>query len=175
MAKEKKELTPTQQKKKYKRISNACFLGQFASVAAPFITIGIVNFNEYFVEYDGVKMSIASVIAAVIMGLAIWLVSKKKLDNSYIVLIIGWAAITGIFYLIGEVINDIKYIMSFGLIGLVGALVLDKGAEKAEDKAEEIQRGIDAAKEQMTKEAYIDEVKQAEEKKKIKVKVRKDD
>ena len=46
MAKEKKELTPTQQKKKYKRISLACFLGQFASVAAPFLVIGIVNLRN---------------------------------------------------------------------------------------------------------------------------------
>lgn len=175
MAKEKKPLTPTQQKKKYKTISLACFLGQFASVAAPFIVIGIVNFNEYFVEYDGVKMSIASIIAATIMGLAIWLVSKKKLENSYIVLIVGWAAVTGIFFLIGKIIEDIKYIMAFGLIGLVGALVLDKGAEKAEDKADQIQKGIDAAKEQMTKDAYIDEINQEKEKKTIKIKRRKDD
>ena len=118
-------------------------------------------------------MSIASVIAAVIMGLAVWLVAKKKLDNSYIVLIVGWAAATGILYLIDEIVYDMKYIMTFGLIGLVGALVLEKGQEKAEGKEEEVQKGINAAKEQMTKEAYIDEVKQAEEKKKVKLKIKK--
>ena len=170
--KEKKAKTPTQLKRKYKAIGTSCFLGQFASVAAPFVTIGIVNYEEYFVEYDGVKMSIAAVLAAGIMGFAIWLVSKKKLENSYITLLVGWAVITAIFFLLGKIINDISYIMLFGLIGLVGAFGLDIASAKAYAKADEIQKGIDAAKEQMTKEAYIDEVKESQEKK-VKVKIKK--
>lgn len=169
MAKEKKPLTPTQQKKKYKRISRACFAGQFVSVAAPFVTIGIVNFNKYFVEYNGTKMSIAAIMSAAIMGLAVWLVSKKKFNNSYIALIIGWAVVDAIFFLLGAIINDIAYIMLFGLIGLLGAAGLDVASAKADTKAQEIQKGIDAAKEQITKEAYIEEVKESEEKKKIKI------
>lgn len=175
MAKEKKPLTPTQQKKKYKAISRACFMGQFASVAAPFITIGIVNFNDYFVEYDGTKMSIACILAATIMGLAVWLVSKRKFTNTYIALIIGWAVVDGIFFLMGQIINDISYIMLFGLIGLLGACGLDVASAKANAKADQIQKGIDSAKEQMTREAYLDEVKEKEEKKTIKIKVRKDE
>lgn len=173
MAREKKTKTPTQKKKTYKRISRACFVGQFGSVAAPFVTIGIVNYNDYFVEYDGTKMSIAAVMSAAIMGLAIWLISKKKFTNSYVSLIIGWAVVTAIFFLLGKIINDIAYIMLFGLIGLLGASGLDLASAKANTKADEIQKGIDAAKEQLTKEAYIEELKE-KEKKKIKVKVRKD-
>jgi len=170
MAKEKKAKTPTQLKKKYKAISRACFVGQFASVAAPFVTIGIVNFEEYFVEYNGTKMSIAAVMAAAIMGLAVWLTSKKKFENSYITLIIGWAVVTAIFFLLGQIINDIAYIMFFGLIGLLGAAGLDVASAKANAKANEIQKGIDAAKEQMVKESYIEEVKETEEKRTIKIK-----
>lgn len=174
--KEKQAKTPSQLKKKYKRISTACFLGQFGSVAAPFITIGIVNFNKYFVEYDGTKMSIAAVMAAVLMGLAVWLTAKKKFTNSYITLIVGWAAVTGIFFLLGNLITDMAYIMLFGLIGILGAQGLDIASAKADAKAEEIQKGIDAAKEEMTKNAYIEETQNKEkEKRKVKVKVRKDD
>lgn len=173
MAKEKKQKTPTQLKKKYKRISRACFVGQFASVAAPFVTIGIVNFDKYFVEYNGTKMSIAAIMSACVMGLAIWLTSKKKFNNSYISLIVGWAVVTCIFFLLGQIINDIAYIMLFGLIGLLGAAGLDVGSAKADAKANEIQKGIDSAKEEMTKEAYINEVKENEEKKIVKIKVKK--
>lgn len=169
----KKEKTPTQLKKSYKRISRACFLGQFASVASPFITIGIVNYEKYFVEYNGTKMSIAAVLAACIMGLAVWLTSKKKFTNNYVTLIVGWASVTGIFFLLGQVINDIAYIMLFGLIGLIGAQGLDIVSAKADAKAEEIQKGIDAAKEQMTKEAYIAEEQAKLNDKKIKIKVKK--
>lgn len=172
MAKEKKEKTPTQLKKKYKRIGFTCFLGQFASVAAPFIAIGIVNYDEYFIEYNGTKMSIAAIMAAALMGFAVWLVSKKKLGNSYITLLVGWGVVTVIFFLLGQIINDIAYIMLFGLIGLCGAFGLDIVSAKAYGKADEIQKGIDAAKEEMTKEAYIEEVKEKEEKK-VKIKVKK--
>lgn len=172
MAKEKKAKTPTQLKRKYKAIGFTCFLGQFISAAAPFIVIGIVNYEEYFVEYNGTKMSIAAIMAAGVMGFAIWLVSKRKLENSYITLLIGWGVVTAIFFLLGQIINDISYIMLFGLIGLVGAFGLDIGSAKAYKKADEIQKGIDAAKEQMTKEAYIDETKKAEEKK-VKIKIKK--
>ena len=144
-------------------------------MAAPFIAIGIANFNEYFIEYDGIKMSIASIMAAAVMGLAIWLVSKKKLENTYISLLIAWATATAILFLIDQIVYDLKYIMLFGLIGLIGATVLDKGSEKAEEKAERIQKGIDAGDEQRTKEAYLQELKEKEDKKTIKVKVRKDD
>lgn len=170
--KEKKAKTPSQLKRKYKAIGFSCFLGQFASVAAPFVAIGIANYEEYFVEYNGTKMSIAAVLAAGLMGFAVWLVSKRKLENSYITLLIGWGVITAIFFLLGQIINDISYIMLFGLIGLVGAFGLDIASAKAYAKADEIQKGIDSAKEQMTKEAYIDEVKESQEKQ-VKIKIKK--
>lgn len=120
-------------------------------------------------------MSIGCVLAAAVMGLAVWLTAKKKFTNSYITLLVGWGAVTAIFFLIGQAVNDISYIMLFGLIGLLGAAGLDVASAKYEKKADQIQKGIDAAEEEMVKNAYIEETKETEEKKKIKVKVRKDD
>lgn len=164
-----KELTPTQKRKRYKRLSRLCFGGEFVSTAAPFIGIGIANYKEYFVEYDGTKMSLACALAFCVMGLAIWLVSKKKFENSFITLIIGWAAFTGIFFLMGKIINDLAFIMLYGLIGLIGAYGLDIGSAKLNQKAEEIQKGINRAKEEMTAEAYKEELKE----KKVKIKIKK--
>jgi hypothetical protein len=103
------------------------------------------------------------------MGLAVYLVSKKKFSNSFVTLIIGWAVVTGILFLLGKIINDLAYIMLFGLFGILGAYGLDIGSKQAEKKAEEIQRGIDKAKEDMTAEAYKAELAE----KKVKVKVKK--
>lgn len=173
MSKEKKQRTPTEEVKHLKRIKTSCFFGQFLSVAAPFITIGIVNFDKYFVKYDGVKMSIASILAAFLMGLAVWLTSKKKFTNSYVTLIIGWAAVTCLFFLLGELIKDVSYIMLFALIGLLGAAGLDVASAKTDAKINQIQEGIQEAKKQMTKDAYLEEVSQEQEKKKIKIKIKK--
>ena len=163
-----KEATPKNQQRKYKRISRLCFGGEFLSVMAPFVTMGLANYREYFVEYDGVKMSLACVIALAVMGVAIFLVSKKKFDNSFITLVVGWAVVDGIFFLMGRIINDIAYIMLFGLIGLLGAMGLDFASKKAGAKAQAYTDGIKAAEQAMIAEAH----KAYLEEKKIKVKVK---
>ena len=175
MAKEKKPLTPTQQKKKLKAISFACKFGQWGSLIAPFVTIGIVNFNDYFVEYDGWKVSIAGILAAFVMGVVVFTIVNQKIKNSYGVLIIKVAIITAILFLIERLVYDLKYIMLFTLIGIFGALALEKTSEKLDNKAGKIQEGIESAEKRMTEEAYLDEVKEKEEKKTIKIKVRKDE
>jgi len=162
----KKELTPTQKYKRYKKIQYFCFGGEFLSVLAPFITIGIVNYEEYFVEFNGTRMSIACVLACSIMGIATWLVSKKKFSNSFITLIVGWAAVTLIFFLLGKIINDIAWIMLFGLIGILGAYGLDIASAKANDKATKVKEGIELAQKEEVRDAYKEE-------KKVKVKVKK--
>ena len=65
--------------------------------------------------------------------------------------------------------------MLFGLIGLLGAFGLDIASAKADEKSTKIEKGIESAQEQLTKDAYIEELQNKEAKKKIKVKVRKDD
>lgn len=168
----KKTKTPTQKKKQLKAISNACFAGEFVSVLTPFFIIGVVNYNEYFVEYNGTKMSIAAVLAATLMGLATWLVAKKKFENSFITLIIGWFSVAFIFFLLGQIINDIAMIMFYGGIGILGAYGLDLGSKKAASEAKKIDDAIEQAKKDINVEAYKEEVKE-QESKKIKVKIKK--
>lgn len=172
MAKEKKKKTPTQKKKTLKAWSRTCFAGEFLSVVAPFVAIGIVNYDKYFIQYDGTKISIGFALAMCVMGVATWLVSKKKFTNSFITLIIGWAMITGILFLIKELLQDLCYIMLFGLIGILGAYGLDLTKEKLDKDADDIQKGIDIAEQEMTRDAYKEEIKEKEEKK-VKVKVKK--
>lgn len=169
----KKELTPTQQKKRYQKIKWACFGGEFLSLITPFVAIGIVNYNKYFVEYNGTKMSLACMLAIALMGIAVWLVSAKKFKASFISLIIGWYAIAFIFFLLGTIINDIATIMFIGGTGIVGAYGLDIASNAADKKMKKIIDGIEAANQEMTKDAYKEEVKQAEEKKTIKVRIKK--
>jgi len=167
--KEKKKLTPTQRYKRLKATQYACFGGEFLSVIAPFITIGIINFNDYFVEYNGTRVSIAFMLALAVMGMAVYLVSKKKFENSFISLIVGWLAITVIFFLLGKIITDISWIMLYGLIGILGAYGLDIASKKASEKADKIKQGMELANQEEIKEEYREE----KASKKVKVKVKK--
>lgn len=168
----KKKKTPTQKKRQYKTISYLCFGGEFVSVFAPFIAIGIVNYDKYFVQYDGTKMSIAAVLTAALMGLATWLVSKKKFENSFITLIIGWFSVAFIFLLLGQIINDIAMIMFYGGIGILGAYGLDIGSKESMKKANKIQEAIDQAIKENTVDDYKEELKEKETKK-VRIKVKK--
>ena len=171
---EKKKRTPTQLRKFYKRIQYGCFAGEFLSVFTPFAIIGIVNYQEYFIEYDGTKMSIACILAMALMGLATWLVASKKFTNSFITLIIGWATVTFIFFMLGQIINDIAIIMLYGLIGILGAYGLDIGSQTAKKKAEKVQEAIDQATKENLVDAYKTETKE-QESKKVKIKIIKKD
>ena len=167
---------PTYQKKKYTRMSRLFFVGEFISVFTPFIIVGLVNFDKYFTSVNGTRVSIAFVLSAAIMGLATWLVAEKKFENSFITLIIGWATIDGIFFLLGELISDIAVIMLFGLIGILGAFGLDIASKSAKEKANKIQEAINQAEKDNLVEAYKEELIEKEENKKeskkIKIKVK---
>lgn len=170
----KKTKTPTQKRREYKLLSKTCFFGQFLAVAAPYIVVGGIKFDDYFIEYNGTKMSIACVIAFIVMGAVIWAVAKKKLQATYVSIILGLGIFIGILFLIDEVVYDLKYICTAGLAGLFIAWGLEKGSEKLDEKADEVDKGIALAKQEATKEAYQEEVATKQERKTVKVRVRKD-
>lgn len=171
--KEKKAKTPTQLKRSYKAWSRVCFGSEFISVFTPYFVIGIANYEKYFIQYNGTKISIGFALAMVVMGIATYLTAKKSFTNSFITLMVGWAAVTGISFLVKELLTDICYIMLFGWFGIAGAYGLDIGKQKLEQKAEMIQKGIDSAEEQITREAYLEEQAKKNEGRKIKVKIKK--
>lgn len=165
---ETKTSSPSKQKRKYRAIEWSCFAGEFVSVAAPFVAIAIVNYDKYFVQYNGTQMSISFFMALAVMGFAIWGITKKKLQNSFITFMIAWATIAFIFQMMGEMILDIATIMWFGLIGLAGAYGLDLGSKAAKKKKEK----IISAYEQADKDDLVEAVKE-EKKQKVKVRIKK--
>ena len=170
MAHEKRALTPSQRKKKYTILQWSTYVGEFVAFVLPFFIIGIVNYDKYFVEYSGTKMSIAFFLAMGVMGFGIWGITKKKIENTYIALIIKWVLFAFIFTMLGEIIKDIAAIMWFGLIGIAGAYGLDVTSEHF--KKEKLL--IKDAQEEAKKDNLVEEVKEENKAKKtIKVRVRK--
>lgn len=170
----KKQRTTKQQAKHYGTLATTCFIAKFPVVFAPYIAIGIANYNKYFVEYNGTKMSISFVLALAVMGVAIYLISKKKLEGSFITLLIGWTLFAFIFTMLGQMISDIAMIMWFGLIGLVAAYGLDKVEDKLKVKKQKLVDAINEAEKDNTVEQVKQEIKQEQEQpKKVKIKIKK--
>lgn len=155
--KERQPLTPTQRLKVYKVVKWTAFGGEFVSIILPFVLIGIINYNQFFVEYSGVKMSIAGVLTMALMGFVLFVITSKKVKDFYIPLLIIWAVATVIFYLIGQIINEMANIMLAGFFGLCGAFGLDITSKQFDKKATKIKNAIDKAEEELIKQAYIDE------------------
>lgn len=166
---EKKNKTPSEQKKSLKRWKRTCFAGEFVSAATPFFVIGIVNFDKYFIQYDGTKMSISFFLAMSLMGFVVWAITKKKLNNSFVLFLVGWLVCAFIFTMLGEMITDLATIMWFGAIGIAGALGLQKEEEVLQAKIDK----ISAAQEQADKEQLVEDVKQEKAEKTIKIKIKK--
>lgn len=171
MAKQKNK-TPTQEKKSYDGLSKLCFFGEFVSVLSPYFAIGIANYDKYFMQYNGTKISIGFALAMIVMGVATGLVSKKNFQNSFVTILVGWALVTGILFLIKEILTDLCYIMLFGWAGIAGAYGLDIGKQKFKEKADFTQDGINQARKKQIADAYEKEI-EAKQQKKVKVVLKK--
>lgn len=167
----KKQLTATQKQKKYRIIEKSAFVGEFVSVGTPYIVMGAINYEEWFKVTDGWKVGLGGAIALALMGLAIFIITKKKEDNDsktggYITLLLGWLATAFVFLLLANIMHQIASIMFFGAIGIAGALGLEIVHKTYEDKANMYKKAILEAKVDVAKQdAYKEIIKEVEEEK----------
>lgn len=120
MAKKKfSELSPAQ---KYTKLRNKgyTFLAlKWVSILSPYVVIGIVNFEDYFVEADGVKMSLGCILAAIVAGISI---ANETKENKRISGLVGWAIAFALCIFFQALLNDLLLIIGCGFAGqLIGA------------------------------------------------------
>ena len=121
---------------KYKKMRNTGIAlkgAKWLSILAPYIAIGAANFEEYFTEYNGVKMSIGCVLAMAVAGIAIF--NETKENNKKISGIVGWAIAFAIAYLMQSILNDLVLILGCGLIGQMVGAGFELGANNQLEKA----------------------------------------
>lgn len=169
----KKTLTATQKQKKYRIIEKSAFVGEFVSVATPYVVMGAINFDEWFKTSEGWKVGLGGAMALALMGLIVFIITKKKEDSDsktggYITLLIGWLAVAFIFLLLANIIHQIATIMFFGAIGIAGALGLEIVSKKYGDKADLYLQAIKEVRGQVAKDDAYKEIQKevAEEEKK---------
>ncbi len=159
----KKQLTPKQKQNKYRALQYTTFVGEFVSIFTPFIIMGAVNAQEWFYNEEGWKVGLGGTLALALLGIATFLVTKKKEDNSitngFITLIVGWFAVAFIFMLLANIMEQITTIMFFGGIGLLGAAGLDITSKEFKKKADLYKDAILKGKQDVIKEEVANEAR----------------
>lgn len=160
----KKKLTAIQKKNKYRALQYSTFIGEFVSILTPFIIMGAVNAKEWFYNEEGWKVGLGGTLALALMGIAVFMVTKKKEDdkitNGYIALVVGWFAVAFIFMLLASIMEQITTIMMFGGLGLLGAFGLDMTSKNFKSKADKYKEVINKAKEKVIEEDVYEDFKQ---------------
>lgn len=159
----KKQLTAKQIHAKYRALQYTTFVGEFISILTPFIIMGCVNAQEWFYNEEGWKVGIGGALALALMGIAVFLVTKKKEDDKitsgYITLVIGWFAVAFVFMLLASIMEQITTIMMFGGLGLLGAFGLDMTSKNFKAKADLYKTTIQKAKQDVLKEQVEEQIK----------------
>jgi thiol:disulfide interchange protein len=137
--------------------------------------MAIVNRDEWFTyNPDSWKVGLGGSIGMVLLALAMFLITKRKdnakLTDGMIALVIGWYAITFVFFLLAQINMEIYKIMGYGGFGLIAALGLDIGSKNFEKKANDLKVAMENARQNLDTEQATKEILK-EEKKKSKVAV----
>jgi membrane associated rhomboid family serine protease len=163
--KAKKELTATQTKNKYRALQYTFTGCQFLSIIAPYVVIGAVNFDEYFVyNTEGWKVGTGGTIALALMGFAVFAIGKKKDEsnkytNGYLTLGLLWLAIGFLFFMLSSILGDMAMIMVCGSAGIFGALGLNVASENMKNKADLYKKAIEEANKDGIKNKVAEEAK----------------
>lgn len=156
-----KKLTLKQQLNKYRALQYSTFVGEFVSIILPFVIMGAVNYEDWFVSESGWKVGLGGTLALALLGIAVLLVTKKKEDekitSGYITLIIGWFAVAFIFVLLASIIEQISMIMFFGGIGILGAFGLDMTSKNFKAKADLCKETIKSGKQKVLQDQFVKE------------------
>ena len=158
----KKPLTTKQKQTRYRIAQYSTFGGEFLSILTPFVAMGIVNFDEWFQTSEGWKVGLGGALSLALLGIAVFLVGKKKEDNSitngYIALILGWFMVAFIFVLLANIMDQIATIMFFGGIGLCGAFGLDMFSKDFKKKADAYKNAISKVNAERMEDEYRTEI-----------------
>lgn len=161
---EKKQLTTTELKKKYNRIAIITDIFQYVSMALPYLIVGIINWDKYFVEYSGVKISITFVLGMIVLGLTLYGTVNKKLKSTAWSLMLKLVILSIICFLLGSLITDLGFILLCGAVGLIGSAILSDVSKKYKEKRDFVGDAIkeaekDVLKEQAKKEKELDAIR----------------
>ena len=167
-------MTVEELKKKYRRWQYGTFFAEFISLLAPYIVLGAINFEDWFIQESGWKVGLGGLLGMGLAGIALMLFNKKQSDDmkreagekpstavvsyEWIALILGWAMMIIIFALIETILHQIVQIMIGGFVGLVGACGFDIAHVELKKKANKLQEDIEQSNRELIREQAKKEI-----------------
>lgn len=121
--KQKKPLTTKQKQTRYRVLQYASIGGIFASIFTPFIILGAINFEDWFVANEGWRIGLGGTLGLAVAGIAAAMVTFKKekeskVTDGWITFIVCWFAVGFTFRLLEEIYHQIFTIMMWTGLGL---------------------------------------------------------
>ena len=133
MAKKKfKDLTPAEKYTRLNKQGYSLLALKWVSILSPYLIIGAVNFDEYFQEANGWKMSIGCILALIVAGIAI---KNETKDNTRINGLVGWAVAFALILCFQSILQDLALIVGCGLIGQIVGAGFELGSDTQLEKA----------------------------------------
>ena len=142
----KKQKTIKQQANTYRNLKVGCFLGEFVSALLPLFIYVMVNHNQYFVEYEGVKYGVSFFMAMALVGITIIGVSGDKIKGSLLSFTIKIGIFAFIVQMIGALANDLANMLWCVFFGLLGSQGFELGGKYFKGKQEAKLNAIKQAK-----------------------------
>ena len=166
-----KEVNLKKEQLKYRVLQGTFFCSKFASLFAPFIALGIINFDEWFVNDEGWKVGIGGVLSLFLLGVIVFIIGKKeeeksKLTDGYVVFLLGWFLAMAIIWLFDYILSQLFMIMAIGSIGILGSFGFNIASNKMKQEAEWNKNIRETAKKNVAIEKEEKKLKSSEEEKK---------
>lgn len=152
----KKNLTVRQKQKKYARLSKLLFASEYVAIVTPFIILGAINFQDWFIQESGWKVGIGASISLALITIITTLITKKKeeasITNGFVSLVLGWYATAFCLVLLQSILHDIAQIMLIGGTGMIAACGLNVLSNDYKNKANTLKEIIGEAEKDTFKE-----------------------
>ena len=166
--KEKKPLTTKQKQTKHRALQYTAIGGMFGSILTPFIILGAINFQDWFMADSGWKIGLGATLSMAVVGIAIFLVTKKKekeskVTDGWITFIVCWFAVAFIVKLVESIYSQVFEIMMWTGLGICGAFGLDLVSKDQRRKADAYKVARAKVKEDSIEEQAKKEVEKEQE------------
>lgn len=151
-----KKKTIKKQANTFGALKVGCFVGEFVSALLPLFIYVMVNHNQYFVEYEGVKYGVSFFMAMALVGITIIGVSGDKIKGSLLSFTIKIGIFAFIVQMIGALANDLANMLYCLFFGLLGSQGFELGGKYFKSKQQAKLKSIEIAKQ----EADVSQAKQ---------------
>ena len=126
---------------KYRFLQGTFFISKFASLFAPFVALGIANFDEWFVNEQGWKVGIGGFLSMAVLGVVVFIIGKReeeksKVTDGYVALIVGWIVATAIIGCFQYILEQLFMIMCIGFAGIMGSFGFNVASNRMKKEAE---------------------------------------